>query len=153
MPTNNKSAEPISLTEFQKRFATEEACEEHLFKVNWPNGFVCPRCQGNRFYKIEKRGLYQCTLCRHQISVTAGTVMHQTKIPLQYWFWVIFLCLHDKQKHSALSRQWILDVSYPTVWLMRHKIQAALASRDAFCQLSELVEMMDDVSLGGATHP
>jgi len=39
---------PRDLLEFEARFSTEEACREYLFRLRWPDGFVCPRCAGGR---------------------------------------------------------------------------------------------------------
>ena len=141
----------MGLIEFQRRFPTEEACEEHLFKVRWPEGFICPNCQSMRFYKVQTRGLYQCTSCRRQTSVTAGTVIHKSKMPLQIWFWAIYLCVTDKRGRSALSLSRHVGVSYPTAWLMLHKIRPAMAARDASYKLSGLVEI-DDAYFGGQTQ-
>ena len=45
---------------------------------------------------------WQCAGCRHQVSLTAGTVLHRTKIPLTHWFWTAYLMTTDKRGVSAL---------------------------------------------------
>lgn len=85
-----KPYQDMDLVTFQQRFATEEACRDRLFKLRWPEGFRCPRCGCDTAYFLEKRMLYQCTSCKHQTSLTAGTVMHKTKTPLVKWFWAIY---------------------------------------------------------------
>lgn len=144
--------QPISLRDFQRRFATEEACASHLVKLRWPEGFCCPRCQHQRAYRIQRRrSLYQCAGCRYQVSLTAGTVFHKTRLPLQVWFWAIFLVAHDKRGVSAhlLSRE--LTIGYAAAWLMLHKIRKAMADRDARYALAGIVEL-DDAYFGGPTH-
>lgn len=140
--------EGISLFEFQQRFNSEEACQEHLFNIRWPEGFSCPRCGCKEYYHISSRRLYQCQSCNYQASLTAGTIFHKTRTPLQKWFWAIFLIVSDKRGFSALSLKDTINVSYPTAWLMLHKIRNAMSERDQLYQLSGLVQL-DDAFFGG----
>lgn len=143
--------EPVSLLDFQERFATDEACREQLFKTRWPNGFRCPRCGNERFYRLVTRHLYQCVQCRYQASVTAGTIFHRSRIPLRKWCWAIFLFMHDKRGISALLISRTLQIRYETAWFMLHKIRQAMRSREEHYQLQGLVEM-DDGYFGGVDH-
>jgi transposase len=93
--------ESMDILEFQQRFPTNDACRDHLFKIRWPNGLVCPVCSGKDFYTINTRTIYECK-CGHQVSLTAGTVMHGSHTPLAKWFWAIYLAAHDKRGVSAL---------------------------------------------------
>ena len=136
--------ESINLIDFQRKFSTEEACEEHLFLMRWPEGYRCPRCGHGQHYFHSTRHLYECTACRYQVSLTAGTVFHRTKTPLAKWFWMIFLMARPKSGISMLSLQRILDIkSYKTVWTMGHKIRKAMADRDVQYNLAGLVEIDD----------
>ena len=139
---------PLDLIEFQKKFSTEEACIEHLFKLRWPAGYVCPRC-GHRHYCFHTtRKLYQCSGCKYQVSVIAGTIFHKTRTPLVKWFWMIFMMSRQKSGVSMLSLQRMLGIgSYKTVWTMGHKIRKAMADRDQLYQLGGLVEM-DEAFVG-----
>lgn len=143
--------EPVSLLEFQARFATDEACQDHLFRVRWPDGFRCPHCGGDRYYWLRRRQLYQCAQCRYQASVTAGTIFHRSRIPLRKWFWAIFLFMNDKRGVSALQISRSLGVRYETAWFMLHKIRRAMERREEQYQLEGLVEM-DDGYIGGVDH-
>src|SRR5436305_9159945 len=73
---------PRSLAEFQDRFAAEEDCRRYLVACRWPDGFRRPRCGAREAYEVAGRKLLQCRACRHQASVTAGTVLHRTHVPL-----------------------------------------------------------------------
>ena len=75
-------AEKITFQEFRTRFSTEESCRAELFRLRFPNGFVCPKCGCTEYYPVRGRNAFQCRACRHQTSVTAGTVMHRTHLPL-----------------------------------------------------------------------
>jgi len=97
----------ISFKEFRERFQTEESCETYLFQQRWPKGFVCPKCGGTGCYQLRGRREYVCKHCHRQSSVTAGTVLHRTHLPLTVWFWAIYLVARDKRGISAvqLSRE------------------------------------------------
>src|SRR5205085_6817708 len=139
---------PASVFEFQRRFSTEEACERFLVEWRWPHGFVCPRCQGRKAFRLRNRPLYQCASCRHQTSVTAGTVFHKSKLPLRMWFWAIFLVARHKKGISALQLQADLALgSYRTAWLLLHKIRRSFSENEAF-PLRGLVEV-DETYMGG----
>src|ERR1700758_3020044 len=107
---------PKSLIEFQGRFASEDACAEYLFERRWPEGFVCPGCGGGRAWLLKTKAFtYECADCGRQTSVTAGTIMHASKLPLTVWFWAAFLMATHSNGISALQLQNQLDLgSYRT---------------------------------------
>lgn len=132
----------IDVLGFEKYFPNEESCKEYLMKQRWPEGFVCPRCGGKKAGFHRARRLYQCKSCRYQVSLTAGTIFHKTRMPLKKWFWLIFLLSRSKQGISMKAIQRILGVgSYETVWRMTHKVRAAMAKRDANYKLAGLIEL------------
>ncbi len=91
--------------------------------------FICPRCGHGRAYELLKQSRQQCAKCRHQVSLTAGTVLHRTKIPLTYWFWAAYLMTTDKRGMSALLVQQQLGLSrYETAWMMLHKLRRAMVN-------------------------
>jgi len=139
----------ITFEEFRARYETNEACREELFRLRFPNGFVCPKCGCREYYPIRTRNTCQCRNCRRQTSVTAGTVMHRTHLPLTVWFWAMYLCATDKRGISASQLSRLLDVCYETAWHLLGRIRTAMGQRDANYVLSGLVEM-DDCYLGGA---
>jgi transposase-like protein len=115
------------LREFQAKFASEEACQQYLAACRWPDGFVCPRCGNRRAYELAKLRRWQCAGCRHQVSLTAGTILHNTKTPLTTWFWAAYLMTTDKRGVSALLLQHQLDLRrYETAWMMLHKFRRAM---------------------------
>lgn len=139
---------PATILEFQRRFSREEDCEEFLFHWRWPHGFRCPRCGGEPATRLSTRRQYQCRSCRYQVSVTAGTALHKTKLPLRVWFWAIFLVARHKKSISALQLQADLGIgSYRTAWLLLHKIRACFDESPDF-PLRGLVEV-DETYVGG----
>ena len=95
----------VSVPEFFERYGTEEQCAAALVAMRWPGGFRCSRCSSGAHYVIGhgQRKLFQCRNCRHQTSLTAGTVMDSTKLPLRTWFPAIFLIAQAKTGLSALA--------------------------------------------------
>ena len=140
----------LSLPEFLKAFGTQAQCEEALRRARWPMGFACPSCGASEHWVVRSgaRQLYQCGRCRHQTSLTAGTMMANTKLPLTTWFLAIYLISQAKTGLSALALKRQIGVSYPTAWLMHHKIMAAMAEADDRDRLENWVQL-DDAYLGG----
>ena len=130
----------MNLIEFQRKFATEKACQDYLFHLRWPNNYQCPRCNHKKASFHTIRHLYQCKSCKYQVSLTAMTIFHKTRIPLKKWFWMIFLMSHQKNRPSILSLQKMLGIkNYKTAWLMSNKIQKALIGQDAYDKLVGLI--------------
>jgi len=139
---------PKTLREFQSKFAEEEACQRYLASCRWPEGFVCPRCGNRRAYELVALRRWQCTSCRHQSSLTAGTILHNTKTPLTVWFWAAYLMSTDKRGVSALLLQRQLGLRrYETAWMMLHKFRRAMVNI-ARVPLRGEVEV-DDTWIGG----
>lgn len=141
----------LSAPEFRRQFPDEAACVAHLTRQRWPGGFICPACGAAEHSYIGTRRLFQCCRCRRQTSLTAGTVFHNTRTPLHKWFWAIYLLAQDKKGCSALLLSKQIDVSYPTAWLMAHKIRHAMAGCEPAAPLQGQIEL-DDAYLGG-TRP
>lgn len=138
---------PRTLLEMERRFSSDDACREYLFHLRWPNGFVCPRCQGRNAWSMS-RGLWLCAACRSQVSVTAGTVFQDSRLPLALWFRAMWYVTSQKNGASALTIQRILGLgSYQTAWAWLHKLRRAMV-RPGRERLSGLVEV-DETYLGG----
>lgn len=131
-----------SLLEFQRTFATEDACAEHLKALRWPEGFACPRCGHKEAWYIGTRKLLDCKGCRAQVSLTAGTIFHRTRTPLVKWYWLLYHMATEKVGVSVAQLQRGLEIpDYKTAWLMAHKVRKAMADRDAQYRLAGLIEM------------
>jgi len=117
-----------SLLEFQRRFPDEANCALFLFDRRWPDGFVCPECGGARSSLLRSRAYtYECAACGRQTSVTAGTIMHRTKLPLTTWFWAAHLMATHSNGMSAQQLMGQLGLgSYQTAWLLAQKLRRAM---------------------------
>ena len=142
----------ISFFKFQRLFSSNQNCYNYLFKTRWPNGFICPECSSKKYSFIKTRKLWQCSRCRYQCSVTAGTVFHNTRTPLYKLFWLVFFIAHDKNGHSALDLTRKLNISYKVAWSMSHKVRAAMIERNTSRLLSGLLEV-DDTYFGSKNAP
>ena len=138
---------PKTLLELEQRFASEDACREYLTRLRWPNGFICPACQG-RVGWTDRRHRWTCQACRRQSTVTAGTIFEGTHLPLQVWFRTAWLVTSQKSGASALGVQRVLGLgSYKTAWSWLHKLRRAMV-RPGRDQLSGMVEV-DETFIGG----
>ena len=120
---------PKNLREFQRQFGSEEACQDYLVSCRWPDGFVCPRCRHTHGYRLSEHRRWQCVACRYQVSLTAGTILHNTKTPLTVWFWATYWTVTDKRGLSALLLQRQMGLPrYETAWLLLHKLRRAMVN-------------------------
>jgi len=119
-----------TLAEFEQRFATEGACRAYLARLRWPTGFCCPQCTTNGSWTTT-RCLLMCRRCGYQASVTAGTIFHRTRLPLQDWFRALWWMTDQKHRLSALGLQRLLGIgSYRTAWLWLQKLQRLIVLPD-----------------------
>jgi len=140
---------PKSLSEFEDQFADEEQCWQYLFRLRWPEGFSCPRCEHRTFWRA-RRGLLVCAECQFQVSVTAGTIFQDTHKPLRTWFRAMWWVTSQKNGASALGLQRILGLgSYKTAWAWLHKLRRAMV-RPGRDRLRGHVEV--DETLWGASE-
>jgi transposase-like protein len=126
----------MSMPEFIAQYGTEAQCAATLEQARWPDGFRCPRC-GSAAHGViqdDRAKRFQCKACRHQTTLTAGTVMEATKLPLTTWFLAIYLLSQAKTGLSALALKRQLGVSYPTAWRIHHKLMTAMADREGSLQ-------------------
>jgi transposase-like protein len=138
---------PETLQEFDDWFATEQACLDYLQKLRWPDGFVCPVCEGRKAWQM-KTGLFRCATCQRKTSVLAGTIFQGTRKPLRLWFQAIWYITSQKFGGSALGLKRVLGLkSYQTAWSWLHKMRRAMI-RPHRSPLSGNVEV-DETLIGG----
>jgi transposase-like protein len=137
----------VNLPELIEEYGTEEKCREYLEALRWPDGIVCPRCHKRSISRIEKRNQYDCNSCRYQFSVTAGTLFHDSHLPLWKWFLGIYLIGESKKGISGKQLERTLGVSYKTAWYLGQRIRAAM-EEDSPIPLRGIVEI-DETWLGG----
>src|SRR6266481_8277339 len=98
-----------------------------LFDRRWPQGFVCPACGGTRAALLKSRAhTYECLDCGRQTSITAGTAMHRSKLPLRVWFWAAHLMATHSNGMSAVQLEAQLGITYKTAWLLAQKLRRSM---------------------------
>jgi len=146
---------PQTLLEFQQLFPNETACARHLEQIRWPEGFECPSCclVGDPWRLRARPRVLECRYCGHQVSLTAGTIMHRTRQPLPVWFWAAYLVTTQTPGMSALQFQRQLGVKrYETAFQMLHKLRAAMVRPGRDRIGGEWPVEVDETYVGGATQ-
>ena len=153
----------MNLIDVGKQFGSEEACIDYLEKMRWPDGVTCLKCDGSKVTRLQTnpterkrknprtgvvevkavpgRIVYQCMNpeCGHQFSATAGTIFHDTHLPLDKWFLAVALTMNAKKGVSAKQIQRDLGIAYKTAWYLNHRIRKAMG----------LIEAADETPLSG----
>lgn len=137
----------MNLPKLIERYGSEEKCRAYLEGLRWPHGPVCPRCESDSISRIADRHKFDCNSCRYQFSVTAGTLFHDSHLPLWKWFLAVYLICESKKGISANQLKRTLGVSYKTAWYLTHRIRAAMQDENAEL-LTGIVEA-DETYVGG----
>jgi hypothetical protein len=146
---------PTTLPEFQKVFPNDAACEKYLEAIRWPKGFTCPKCQENvepYRYATRTSVVLMCKKCKANTSLTAGTVMQSTHMPLSVWFWAAYLVTTQTPGQSALQFQRQLGLKrYETAFMILHKLRAGMVRPERDSIGKEYPVEVDECLVGGET--
>lgn len=126
---------------------SEDSCRTILERLRWPDGVRCLRCGSEKVKAIPSRGIYDCYSCGYQFSVLAGTIFHDTHLPLRKWFVATYLMVESRKGISANQMKRTISVSYKTAWYLCHRIRAAMRDANPM-PLSGIVEV-DETYVGG----
>lgn len=137
---------PTSLCEVFERYGNDDKCREYLEGLRWPDGIRCPECKSEKISRVYDRKVFDCDSCRYQFSVLAGTMFHDTHLPLHKWFAVTYLLCESKKGMSANQIKRMMGISYKTAWYLCHRIRAAM--KEAEHKLTGTVEI-DETYIGG----
>jgi transposase-like protein len=105
----------------------EACCRAYLEQLRWPDGVVCIRCGSTETTRLEARRRFACRRCRHFFSLTSGTVMHRSHVPLWKWFLAVRLLVESNTGTPANQLAARLGGSYKTAWFIEHRVRAAMA--------------------------
>jgi transposase-like protein len=153
----------LTVDQVWERFSTDDAARQYLEEILWPNGVVvCPHCKNasqSKIWKIEankdkkvRAGLYQCSACEKQFTVTVGTIFEDSHIPLRKWMVAWWLLNSSKKGISSLQIQRMLGLgSYRTALFMMHRIRHALSDPAWETKFMGTVEV-DETYVGGKEH-
>lgn len=118
-----------------------------LEELRWPKGPTCPRCESPKLSHMYQRDQFDCDACGYQFSVMAGTVFHDTHLPLRKWFMATYVMCESKKGVSANQLKRMLGVSYKTAWYLCHRIRSTMVEAQG-ALLAGIVEA-DETFIGG----
>lgn len=141
---------PNTYREFVQYFPDDLVCARYLEQLRWPTGFCCPNCKMSGEPWRQTRGRLVCPACRHQTSVTAGTIMEKTRTPLTTWFEAAWHLTTAKNGFSAKTLERTLGTSYRTAWTMLQRYRVSMV-RSERGRLMGAVEV-DETFIGGVVQ-
>jgi transposase-like protein len=144
--SNQPVRHEMDLMELMLQFGSDDKCRKYLEALRFPNGVYCIKCQSDKISRIAKRNQFACDACKYQFSATAGTIFHDSHLPLQKWFAAVYLMCESRKGISANQMKRTLKVAYKTAWYLCHRIREALKSTDI--KMSGTVEI-DETYVGG----
>ena len=141
----------VNLLTLLDRFNCNEKCRDALEAIRWPSGVACLRCGDTDITEIASRHQFRCAGCKYRFTVTAGTIMHRSHLPIRTWFLAIYLMCQSKKGMSAHQLHRMLGTTYKTAWFLCHRIREAMGN-DPFTgpTLVGVIEM-DETMIGGKT--
>jgi transposase-like protein len=140
------------------RFTDEDEARKFLERKRWADGVACPHCGVmDEAYRLEaqadskkpvRKGVWKCGACREQFSVTVGTIMEDSHIPLNKWLLAFQLLCASKKGMSAHQLHRMLGVTYKSAWFMAHRIRYAMTQEPLSSKLDGIIEI-DETYIGG----
>lgn len=126
-------------------FHNENKAREYLESIRWPDGPICPHCNGSdKVYELKGKstrpGLWKCGHCRKQFTVTVGTIFEGSHIPLAKWLMAIYLVCSSKKSISANQLHQMLGITYKSAWFMAHRVRLAMTQYPLSDKLQGVVE-------------
>ena len=147
-----KSSEVVPMIDLPgliQQFGSEEKCRAFMEALRWPKGVYCPKCGEKKINSIPSRHQHECASCGYQFSATAGTIFHDTHLPLWKWFLAVYIMCESKKGISALQLKRMIGVSYKTAWYLCHRIREAMTKAVGYdTRLTGIVEV-DDTQVQG----
>lgn len=136
-----------SIVAFLKQFPDDDSCWEHLERVRWPHGPVCPKCGGvGPTWKIGRAHYHRCKSCGASFTVAFGTPLEGTHLPMRMWFTAIYLLAVSSKGLSSVALARHLGIGQKTAWFLGHRIRDMMA--DDSGMLRGVVEA-DETYVGG----
>jgi transposase-like protein len=139
----------MNLMQLFEDFDTDKECRDFLERLRWPEGIRCgnAECKSDKISRIYERKQFDCDACGYQFSATAGTIFHDSHLPLPKWFVAVYLMCESKKGISANQLKRTIKVSYKTAWYLCHRIRKAMDEAKPTL-LSGVVEI-DESYMGG----
>ena len=138
--------ERFSLLDFFEQYPNEESSVNYFESLRWANGIECPFCQSKRISNCNVPMPYRCMDCRKHFSVRTGTVLSESKLPLQKWLLAIYILTNSSKGISSIQLGKLLNCTQKTAWFLAHRIRETWTTNTD--KLSGTVEV-DETYIGG----
>ena len=142
----------MNLIKLIDRYSNDEGCRSYLESLRWPAGVACLRCGDMDVHDLGKYNLWGCRGCRYHFSVTTGTIMHGSHLPLRKWFLAIYLMCESRKGMSANQLKRTLGVAYKTAWYLCHRIREAMGNDPLSGPTLVGVVEVDETMVGGKSR-
>lgn len=139
----------MNLLELNEKFPSELHCVEYMEKLRFGQKIRCAYCESTNLSKRNKDLRFHCKDCRKSSSVTVNTHLHNTRMPLQRWFYAVSVITDAKKGISALQLQRNIGGHYETVWNMYHKLRELMMEENKQIDELEGIVEMDETYIGG----
>jgi transposase-like protein len=119
---------PQSLLQAIRYFENPDVCVDFVAEMRWPNGPICPHCEGDRVSYLKSRRIWKCMNkdCHKQFSVKSGSVFEDSPVSLDKWLIAVWLIVNCKNGISSYEIARDLKITQKSAWFMLHRIRLAL---------------------------
>ncbi|MFA6572507.1 MAG: IS1595 family transposase [Bacteroidota bacterium] len=131
----------MNLIEIAENLPNEIDCIQHFERVRWNKQVICPYCGSIKMGERNKDFRFHCKSCQKSFSVTTGTQLHNTRLPLKRWLYAFSVVSDAKKGLSAMQLQRNLGIHYETSWVMYHKIRDIMSIENDLIKLDNVVEL------------
>lgn len=142
---------PRTFVEASRYFSDLDVATEYVAKLRWPDGPVCPKCEGKEHSYISTRRLWQCRACRKQFSVKVGTIFEDSPIPLDKWLLAMWELANDKNGISSYELAGKIGITQKSAWFVLHRIRLAMQAGtfEKFSEKFDGAVEVDETYIGG----
>jgi transposase-like protein len=138
---------PQTLVEAIRYFTDRDVCNDFVAALRWPDGPVCPSCQGTEHSYLTTRRLWKCKACKRQFSVKVGTIFEDSALGLDKWLAAIWLIANSKNGISSHELARSIGVTQKSAWFLLHRIRLAMQT-GSFEKFNGVTEA-DETYVGG----
>jgi hypothetical protein len=119
----------VDFEEFSRIYPDKEHCNLFLSDLKWKHGYACRKCKNTQYYPGHMQYSRRCTKCGYEESVTSYSIFHNTRIPINKAFYMVFLIYTTKGKISSHKLGEILNMRQSTCWTYGARIKAVMEER------------------------
>lgn len=147
----SKGQTPTTFLEAARYFSDLDVATDYVAKLRWPDGVVCPRCEGREHSYLTTRRLWKCKSCKRQFSVKVGTIFEDSPISLDKWVLAVWELANDRNGISSHELGRKLGVTQKTAWFMLHRVRLAMqqGSFDKYVDKFDGAVEVDETFIGG----